>query len=170
MRSQAKAAHHQISAAAALVEQREAELQLAKEQLNHAYVVAPISGIITKRAVDQGQYVLAGQSLCAVVDEQHVWVTANFKETKLGDMEIGQPATIHVDAYPDLNLKGNVQSYGGATGAKFALIPPDNATGNFIKVTQRVPVRIRILPSSLPQKKPTVLFPGLSVEVKVKTN
>ena len=178
LKSQAKAAQHQISAAAALVEERAAELQLAKEELSHAYIVAPCSGIVTKRSVDQGQYVLSGQSLCAVVDEEHLWVTANFKETQLKNLKPGQPVKISIDAYPNLNLKGTVQSYSGATGASFSLIPPDNATSNFIKVTQRFPLRISIQPLSDPKNNPnkkheglaeqSVLFPGLSAFVKVK--
>src|SRR5699024_6691570 len=185
LKSKANAARHHISAAAALVEQRKAELKMAKKQLDHAYVTAPSDGIVTKRSVDQGQYVLAGQSLCAVVDKRHIWITANFKETQLHKLKPGQPVTIGVDAYPGLKLKGSVSSNSGATGAKFALIPPNNATGNFIKVTQRIPVRIQIDPSSLPGSKPAHandssdgpnsqnianLVPGLSVFVKVKTN
>lgn len=173
--SQAKAAQRQISAAAAVASQREAELLAVKEQLKHAYVLAPCSGIVTKRSVDEGQYVLAGQSLCAVVDRQHLWVTANFKETQLSKIKPGQQVDISIDAYPDLELKGTVLSYGGATGAKFSLIPPDNATGNFIKVTQRFPLRIKLDDFFGSDNKPTgrynaVLFPGLSVFVKVKTN
>lgn len=166
--TQAQAAHHQISAAAALVEQRMAELQLAQEQLNHAYIIAPCNGIVTKRSVESGQYILAGQSLCAVVDEQHLWITANFKETQLKSIKPGQPVQISVDAYPGLDLNGTVQSYGGATGAMFSLIPPDNASGNFIKVTQRFPLRIKINGFSGLKNKPTVLFPGLSAFVKIK--
>ena len=180
LRSKAQAARQQISAAAAEVAQYAAQVRLAKAQLAHAFVCAPCNGIVTKRAVDEGQYVLSGQSLCAVVDEQHLWVTAHFKETQLQDIQPGQPVQIQVDAYPDLEMKGVVRSYGGATGAKFALIPVDNATGNFIKVTQRFPLRIAIV--SLPErdkgtgglaggrKKDLRLFPGLSVFVKVKTN
>lgn len=178
LKSQAKAAHQQISVAAALVEQAAAELKLAEEQLSHAYIVAPCNGIVTKRSVDQGQYVLTGQSLCAVVDEQHLWVTANFKETQLKNIKPGQPVKISIDAYPDLNLEGTVQSYSGATGASFSLIPPDNATSNFIKVTQRVPLRISIKQfSDLKNKQnsqdkgsdeQSVLFPGLSAFVKIK--
>ncbi len=175
LQSTAKAAHHQISSAAALVQQREAELKLTEENLQHAFVIAPCNGTFTRRSVNTGQYVMAGQSLCAIVDEDQLWVTANFKETKLKKIKIGQPVSIHVDAFPDLTLKGKVQSYSGATGAKFALIPPDNATGNFIKVTQRFPLRIAIDISSVPNYKPDgrdkiILFPGLSVEVKVKTD
>jgi membrane fusion protein (multidrug efflux system) len=178
LKSEAKAAHQQISAAAALVDQSVAELRLAEEQLSHAYIIAPCNGIVTKRSVDQGQYVLAGQSLCAVVDEQHLWITANFKETQLRNIKPGQPVKIRIDAYPGLELKGTVQSYSGATGASFSLIPPDNATSNFIKVTQRVPLRINIQRISDPEnnssgnqensEEPSLLFPGLSAFVKVK--
>lgn len=178
LKSQAKAAHQQISAAAALVDQSVAELRLAEEQLSHAYIVAPCNGIVTKRSVDQEQYVLAGQSLCAVVDEQHLWITANFKETQLRNIKAGQPVKINIDAYPGLELKGTVQSYSGATGASFSLIPPDNATSNFIKVTQRFPLRINIQHISDPENdsngkhedlgEQSILFPGLSAFVKVK--
>lgn len=164
----AQADKHQISAAAATIEQRTAELKLAEDQLSHAFVIAPCNGIVTKRAVNTGQYVLAGQSLCAVVDNRHLWVTANFKETQLQRIKVGQKVSISVDAFPDLDLNGVVQSFSGATGAEFALIPADNATGNFIKVTQRFPLRIQI---DLHERTSTsALFPGLSVFVKVKTN
>jgi membrane fusion protein (multidrug efflux system) len=175
LKSQAEAAHHQITAAMALVEEREAALQLAEEELSHAFVLAPCTGIVTKRSVDESQYVLAGQSLCTVVDEQHLWITANFKETQLRKIKPGQSVNIRVDAYPGLELKGKVQSLGGATGDAFSLIPPDNATGNFIKVTQRFPARIQITSFSEANNKPDgqidfTLFPGLSAFVKVKTN
>lgn len=172
--SQAEAAHQQISAAMALVAQREAELMAAEDQLKHAFVLAPTDGVVSKRSVNTGQYISSGQALCTVIDQENLWVTANFKETKLKNIKPGQPVSVHVDAYPNLDLKGTVDSYGGATGAKFALIPPDNATGNFIKVTQRFPLRIRIKNFFEPQNKPNgrnekpVLFPGLSVDVKVK--
>lgn len=168
MQSQAKAAHHQVSAALALVNERQAELELAKQQLSHAYVLAPSDGIVTKRSVNVGQYVLSGQSLCAVVDEHHLWVIANFKETQIKKIKPGQSVNISVDAWPGLTLKGTVQSYAGATGSEFSLIPPDNATGNFIKVTQRVPIRIRIDSFSNPGNKQADLFPGLSAFVKVR--
>ena len=168
LKSQANAAHHEISSAMALVAQRKAELEVAAQNYQHAFVTAPCNGIVTKRSVDPGQYVLSGQSLCAVVDADHLWVTANFKETQLQNIKPGQSVKISVDAYPDLDLKGEVQSFGGATGSKFALIPPDNATGNYIKVTQRFPLRIQL--KSFPSNDKEFLFPGLSVEVRVKTN
>ncbi len=175
--AKAKAAHQQISTALAEVEQCKAELALARENLNHAYVLAPCNGIVAKRAVNPGQYVLAGQSLCSITDENRLWVTANFKETALNEIKPGQKVKISIDAYPDLKLTGTVESFGGATGSKYALIPPDNATGNFIKVTQRFPLRISLDPFSQSDKIPNgrnksgfVLFPGLSVFVKVKIN
>src|SRR5699024_1670269 len=133
--AKAKAVHHQISTALAVVTQYKAQLALAKENLSHAYVLAPCNGIVAKRAVNPGQYVLAGQSLCSVTDENHLWVTANFKETALKKIRPGQKVKISIDAYSDLKLTGTVESFGGATGSKYALIPPDNATGNFIKIT-----------------------------------
>lgn len=171
--SQAAAAQGQISTALAMVAQREAELALAQENLKHAYVLAPCDGIVSKRAVNPGQYTLAGQSLCTITDTKSLWVSANFKETELKNIQTGQAVEISVDAYPDLKLKGVVESLGGATGSKFALIPPDNATGNFIKVTQLFPLRIKITDFFGAQNKPNgrdkdfILFPGLSAYVKI---
>jgi len=169
LQAQAGAEHRQISVAQALVNQREAELALAQEELSHAYVIAPFDGIVTKRAVQQGQYISAGQTLCAVIDTKQLWVTANFKETQLYKIKPGQEVEIQVDAYPGLILKGHVSSFMGATGARFSLLPPDNSTGNFIKITQRFPLRIDIDNFFADKNKPTVLFPGLSVFVKIKT-
>ena len=171
--SQAAAAQGQISTALAMVTQREAELALAQENLKHAYVLAPSDGIVSKRTVNAGQYTLSGQSLCTLTDTKSLWVNANFKETELSKIRPGQSVEISVDAYPNLKLKGIVESLGGATGSKFALIPPDNATGNYIKVTQLFPLRIEITDFFETDNKPTsrddlVLFPGLSANVKVK--
>ena len=156
----------QVSATRAIVRQREAELTLAEDGLSRAYVIAPRDGIVARRSVAEGQYILEGQTLCALVDTRCVWITANFKETQLDQIKPGEAVEISVDAYPSLHLKGTVDSYLGATGARFSLLPPDNATGNFIKITQRVPVRINL---SMPQNIPTVLYPGLSAFIKVKT-
>ena len=154
--------------AKAEIKQREAELILAKKQLSYATVIAPCNGIVSKRAIQQGQYVSSGQSLCVVIDNEHCWVSANFKETQLEKIKIGSEVEIELDAYPDLKLTGKVESYSGATGAKFSLLPADNATGNFIKITQRFPIRISI--DNFPKDKATELFPGLSVFVKVKVH
>lgn len=165
VRSQADAQQAQITLAEAMVKQREAELALAQAQLDYAQVKSPCDGIVSKRAVEEGQYILIGQPLCSTVDNEHVWVLANFKETQLKKLKVGQPVEIDVDAYPDVEIKGKVESFVGATGAKFSLLPPDNSTGNFIKVTQRVPVRIAI--TDYPKDKADILIPGLSVFVKV---
>jgi len=166
LRIQEKVEQTQVSASQAMVKQREAELLQAQQQLDHAYIIAPFDGIVTKRTVQQSQYVAVGTSLCTVIDDNNLWVTANFKETQLSGIRIGQHVAVKIDAFPGMQLDGIVASFGGATGAKFSLIPPDNASGNFIKVTQRFPVRIQLI--SLPKNKPTGLFAGLSAFVKVK--
>lgn len=166
VKAQAKADHNQIELAKAQIKQREAELALANKQLSYAYVLAPCNGIVSKRSFNLGQYVSAGQSLCTIVNVEHYWITANFKETQLEHIKIGSEVEIKLDSYPGLKLKGKVESYGGATGAKFALLPPDNSTGNFIKITQRFPLRISI--ENFPKEKATEIFPGLSAFVKVK--
>ncbi|MDR6568912.1 HlyD family secretion protein [Chitinophaga ginsengisegetis] len=164
LETQARAEHRQISATQALVKQRQAELKLAQEELSHAYVTAPFDGFVTKRVIKEGQYISTGQTLCAIIDNQHLWVTANFKETELHKIKTGQPVEITLDAYPGAALSGHVASFTGATGAKFSLLPPDNATGNFIKITQRFPIRITL---DRPATKAIGLFPGLSAFVKI---
>ncbi|SEW52610.1 HlyD family secretion protein [Chitinophaga arvensicola] len=163
LETQAKAEHQQISATQALVKQRQAELKLAQDELSHAYVTAPFDGFVTKRVIKEGQYISAGQTLCAIIDTRHLWVTANVKETELRKIKTGQPVQITLDAYPETPFSGHVASFTGATGAKFSLLPPDNATGNFIKITQRFPIRITLDPSD----KGNSLFPGLSAFVKI---
>jgi len=164
--SQVEAQHAQISLAEALVQQREAELTLAKTQLSYAKVEAPREGIISKRSVEMGQYIMLGQPLCSEVDRENFWVLANFKETQMKKLKIGQVVDVKLDAYPDMVITGKIESFVGATGAKFSLLPPDNATGNFIKVTQRIPVRIAI--TDFPKDRADVLLPGLSAFVEVK--
>lgn len=154
-----------IALAEALVRQREAELVLAKTQLDYATVEAPCDGIVSKRSVEVGQYITIGQPMCSTIDNTTIWVSANFKETQLEKMRLGQAVTIKVDAYPHMKLTGKLNSFIGATGAKFSLLPPDNATGNFVKIVQRVPVKISI--DHLTKEQLKVLFPGLSVYVAV---
>jgi len=158
--SQATTSRAQVNAASAA-------LQAAKLQLSYTTFTAPIDGIVSKKSVNVGDTVAVGQPLMAIADQQHLWVTANLKETDLTKVRIGQAVTIHVDAYPKQSFSGRVQSIAPATGATFALIPPDNATGNFTKVVQRVPVRIAIDAASDPQH---VLRQGLSVEVTIDTS
>lgn len=167
-KSQANANVSQIGLSNTQIAQREAELKLAQKQLTYAYVLAPCNGIVTKRTFNEGQYVTVGQSLCVVVNTDKYWVSANFKETQIYQMKVGSAVEIELDSYEDLKLSGKIESFGGATGAKFSLLPPDNATGNFIKITQRVPVRISI--AHFPEGKKQEVFPGLSAFVKVKVD
>jgi membrane fusion protein, multidrug efflux system len=136
------AAVREVSAAQAQVAQKRADLDYAKLQLTYATMTAPADGVISKKSVEVGQYVQAGQPLMAIVEDKDVWVIANFKETQLRRMRIGQPVAIHVDAYPQVTFHGRIESIAAATGAKFSLLPPDNATGNFVKVVQRIPVKV----------------------------
>ncbi len=137
-----QAATRQIKAVEAQVAQRQADLDFAKLQLSYTTVNAPAAGFVSKKSVEVGQFVEAGQPLMAVVQDSDVWVVANFKETQLRQMRVGQPVEVEVDAYPGRTFHARVDSVGAATGAKFALLPPDNATGNFVKVVQRIPVKI----------------------------
>ncbi|WP_343667856.1 HlyD family secretion protein [Chitinophaga sp.] len=166
LKTRALTEEKQISLAQNVILQKQAELDAAKERLRHAYVIAPFDGIVTKRNVQTGQFINAGQALCAVINHRACWVTANFKETQMNRIKAGQKVNISVDAYDGVQLTGTIDSYGGATGARFALVPPDNATGNFIKIAQRFPVRIKLDPQTVKEQ----LYPGLSVFVKVKVN
>jgi membrane fusion protein (multidrug efflux system) len=150
----------------AKLQQARANLQLAQNDLDNTVIRAPIAGVAGNRAGQVGQYVKAGTQLLSLVPLPRVYVTANFKETQLTRMRPGQRADVSVDAYPDLTLEGRVESFAPGSGAEFSLLPPDNATGNFTKIVQRVPVRI-----TLPQKGPLagLLRPGLSVAVTVYT-
>ncbi|WP_234736056.1 HlyD family secretion protein [Tellurirhabdus bombi] len=149
----------------AVLKVKQAAVDNAKLRLGYARITAPISGKIGKKNVVVGQYVQPGQTLFTIVNDSTFWVVANFKETQLEKMRIGQPVDLKIDAYPDLDVKGKVVSLSEATGAKFALLPPDNASGNFVKVTQRVPVKIEI---QNPEKYKGLLRAGLSVEPAVK--
>jgi membrane fusion protein (multidrug efflux system) len=135
-------------------------------QLSYTTINAPATGQVSRKSVEVGQLVQPGQTLMSVVADTGVWVTANMKETQLKDLKVGQKAEIDVDAYGGAKFEGQVESVSSATGAKFALLPPDNATGNFTKVVQRVPVRIHIT-KGLDSDHP--LRPGMSVVVHVET-
>jgi membrane fusion protein (multidrug efflux system) len=150
----------------AKLQQARANLQLAQNDLENTVIRAPISGVAGNRAGQVGQYVKAGTQLLSLVPLSRVYVTANFKETQLTHMRPGQLAEVSVDAYPDLKIDGRIESFAPASGAQFSLLPPDNATGNFTKIVQRVPVRI-----ALPADGPLAgrLRPGLSVTVTVDT-
>ena len=146
--------------------QARASLVLARNDLDNTAIRAPFAGVVGNRAARVGQYVKPGTQLAALVPLPHVYVTANFKETQLTRMQPGQPAEIVVDAYPDRTITGTIESFSPASGAQFSLLPPDNATGNFTKIVQRVPVRIA-LPPDAPLLR--LLRPGLSVTVSIDT-
>ncbi len=151
-------------AAAALAEKSQEAVEQAQLNLNYTRIMAPVDGLIAKRSVQVGEYVAPGQQLLAVVPLEDIWVTANFKETQLKNVRPGQPVEIFVDAY-GRDYTGHVESIAGGTGAIFSLLPPENATGNYVKVVQRVPVRLRFDQGQDPDHR---LRPGLSVEPKVK--
>ena len=154
-----------IQTAAAEVQSSEAAVHQAELNLSYTQVKAPEAGYVTHRTVEAGAYVQTGQALLAIVPHQ-VWVVANFKETQLTDMRAGQPVAVTVDAYPQVKFKGHVDSIQSGTGPRFSLLPPENATGNYVKVVQRVPVKIVLDDAAAPY----VLGPGMSVvpEVRVK--
>ena len=158
------AAQQQIASAQAQKTQRIADLNFANLQLSYTTVVAPATGRASKKNVQLGQLVNAGNPLCAIVSNEGVYVMANFKETQLDKMKEGQPVEIIVDAFSEKKITGKIYRLSAATGAKFSLLPPDNATGNFVKVVQRVPVKIK-----LDEKQELInsLRPGMSVKVSV---
>jgi membrane fusion protein (multidrug efflux system) len=149
----------------AVLKVKQAAIDNAKLRVGYAHLTAPISGKIGRKNVIVGQYVQPGQTLFTIVADSTFWIVANFKETQLEKMQIGQPVDIKLDAYPDLDVKGRVSSLSEATGARFSLLPPDNASGNFVKITQRVPVKIEILN---PEKYKSQLRAGLSVDAEVR--
>jgi membrane fusion protein, multidrug efflux system len=146
------------------VRQAETNLEAAQLQLSYCVITAPCNGVVSKKNVQKGQVISIGQPLMAIANNTKVWVVANFKETQIKNMKVGQEAEIEVEAY-DKTFKGKVESFSQATGSKFSLLPADNATGNFVKVTQRIPVKIVITDSN--NEYP--LRAGMSVSVKVKT-
>lgn len=168
VRSQANGQQSMIALAEALVRQREAELKLAQTQLDYTTIEAPCDGVVSKRSIEIGQYITLGTPMCSAIDNTDLWIVANFKETQLESMRPGQPVTIKIDAYPHMHITGKVNSFVGATGARFSLLPPDNSTGNFVKIVQRVPVKITL--NHLDKQQLKQLFPGLSAFVSVKVN
>ncbi len=156
----------QVATAAARranAEALKARLDAALLQLSYCSIYAPVSGIVGNRGIEVGQRVQAGQELMMITQVNDLWVTANFKETEIKAIRPGQPATIHVDAL-DMDFDGFVESLPGASGAKYSLLPPENATGNYVKVVQRLPVRIRFKAGQSGLER---LRPGMSVEPKV---
>ena len=148
------------------VTQRQADVDFAKLQLSYTQIKAPTTGIVGKKSLQKGQLVQAGQTLFSIVNENSIYITANFKETQLEKIKAGQKVKIDVDAYPDQDIEGEVYTFSPITGAKGSLLPPDNATGNFVKVVQRVPVKIKI--ASKDKAILEKLRPGMSVKVSVE--
>lgn len=144
-----------------------AKLGVIEEYLRHTKVYAPRDGAIAKRWVVAGDAVQFGQPLFSLTDTQNIWVTANFEETKLENVTPGDPVKIHVDAYPDMSFMGTVYIVRASAASKFSLIPPDNATGNFTKVVQRIPVKILL--NKTASQEHLYLYPGMSVEVDIRT-
>ena len=153
------------------IKKAEAAVKVGALALARTTVRAPISGRVTQKNVDQGKYIQAGQPLLALVNPDDIWLAANFKETQIGKIKVGQPVDVKIDAYPDLTLQGHVDSIQAGTGAVFSLLPPENATGNFVKVVQRLPVKIVI---DSPPDPVHPLWPGLSavpsVDVDARRN
>jgi len=165
--SQSHATAQQISVANATIEQRKADLENAKLNLSYTVITAPQDGRVSKINAQLGQMVQAGQSLFSIVLDDQPWVVANFKETQIGRMHEGQKVVVHVDAFPDHEFYGKVSSFSPATGSRFALLPPDNASGNFVKVVQRLPVKVEL---TTDDKLITELRPGMNVDVDVHIN
>jgi membrane fusion protein (multidrug efflux system) len=165
--AQITVARRQIGASRAVIAARQAQTRQAQVTLGDNRLVAPIAGQVVNRQVNVGSYVGPGTQLMAIVPD-HVWVTANFKETQLRHMRIGDQVTIKVDAYPDVEFRGHVDSIQRGAGQAFALLPPQNATGNYVKVVQRVPVRIEFDARNGPDPRKYPIGPGMSVTPTVK--
>jgi membrane fusion protein, multidrug efflux system len=158
-RARARTAHAQVTVAKTVRD-------LAALELSYTHILAPQDGFISKKTINVGQMIQSGQGVVQLVPTAAVWITGNFKETQLAHMRAGQPAHATVDAFNGVTVHGEVESFSAATGARFSLLPPDNASGNYTKVVQRVPVRIKLkdVPAGL------VLRPGMSVDLVVDTN
>ncbi len=162
---QSVATGQQIQGATAGIHQREVDVEAARLNLSYTVITAPEDGKLSKVNVKEGQFIQAGQALFSIVHTDDVWVVANFKETQLNKMTVGQQVTIHADVYPNHPFEATISSFSPATGSTFALLPPDNASGNFVKVVQRLPVKIEFdnNTDSLYKK----LRPGMNVLVDV---
>ena len=166
--SQSNATSSQVNVAGSIIKQREVEVAEAKLNLSYTAVVAQESGLVSKVNVQGGQFIQAGQALFSIVISNDIWVVANFKETQFEKMKIGQKVTVHVDALPSHNFEATLTSFSPATGSKFSLLPPDNASGNFVKVVQRLPVKIEF--NKADETLIKQLIPGMNVTVDVHIN
>ncbi len=164
MRAQVRAAQAQVLAAQASLKQAEAATQTAELQLSYCSIVAPVAGIVTHRTVDAGNYVSAGQPMFALVQDER-WITANFKETQLANIRPGQDVDVTVDAAPSVTFHGRVDSFQAGTGSAFSALPAENATGNYVKIVQRLPVKIVFDDARV---KDYTLAPGMSAVPSVR--
>jgi membrane fusion protein (multidrug efflux system) len=172
MVTQALSNHKQVSiheadkaSAEAAVAKAQADLESVQLELGYATIVAPSDGVVTRKSVEAGQIIQPGQGLFTLIPLNDVWVTANFKETQLAKVRPGQKAEIDVDMY-GRTVTGRVDSIAGATGSRLSLLPPENATGNYVKVVQRIPVKI-LLDADSSDK--SILRPGMNVEATIIT-
>jgi len=168
VQSQTTASSEQIGVANAVVKQRQADLENAKLTLSYTVIVAPEDGYVSKVPVQTGQYIQAGAQLFSLVRDNDKWIIANFKETQLSKMLEGQKVKVEIDAFPDTEFEAVVSSFSPATGSTFSLLPPDNASGNFVKVVQRIPVRMDFV--KLDPKVAKKLRAGMNVKVEVTLN
>lgn len=164
--AKSKVSNKQTDVAAANIKRAQAQLEAAQLNLTYTVITAAIDGQVSKVDIQPGQLVQAGQSLFQIINNASAWVIANFKETQLNKMVEGQKVTIKVDAYPDYDFQGTIASFSPATGSRFSLLPPDNATGNFVKTIQRLPVKISLDTTNDP-KKIQLLRPGMNADVDV---
>jgi membrane fusion protein, multidrug efflux system len=166
--SQSNATAQQIDVASSMVKQREVEVEDAKLNLSYAVIIAPEDGKVSRVNVQEGQFLQAGQPVFSIVHNTSLWVVANFKETQYKKMKVGQRVVIHADAFPKHDFEATLASFSPATGAEFALLPPDNASGNFVKVVQRLPVKITFVNNG--DTLLNRLKAGMNVDVDVHLN
>lgn len=145
------------------IKQKEAQLEFAKINLEYTVILAPYSGRLGRKTIQEGQQIQAGQSLVPIINEDQKWVTANFKETQIENMKVGQDVEIKIDGFEDKIYSGKIEAISGSTGSKFSLLPADNSTGNFVKITQRIPVKIKFIDKNI-----TEIKAGMNVIVSVK--
>lgn len=154
-----------VESSKATVKRKTADLDAARLQLSYTIITAPVDGVIGERTIETGALVGANQVLASIVQQNKMWVTANFKETQVDDIKIGQKVVIEVDALGGKKLEGVVKDFSPATGAKFSMVEPDNSTGNFVKITQRIPIRIEF---TSPKEDLAAIRPGMNVTVELK--
>jgi len=147
------------------IKQKEAQLEFAKINLGYTVIIAPYSGRLGRKTIQEGQQIQAGQSLVPIINEGQKWVTANFKETQIENMKVGQDVEIKIDGFENKIYYGKIEAIAGSTGSKFSLLPADNSTGNFVKITQRIPVKIKFSDKEINEIKA-----GMNVIVSVKNN